>query len=63
MIDEVVEAEIMLRTDGEIHNMGLNIVVKCEKLDQTDGNDNEDLSLVRVTDVEVGSFAHGFGVR
>ncbi|KAK3726903.1 hypothetical protein QZH41_016697 [Actinostola sp. cb2023] len=61
MSDQEIEAEIFLKTDGKEHTMGMNIAVRTRK-DQIDGAD-DNLSLVRITDLEIGSFAHGFGVR
>ncbi|XP_020903649.2 uncharacterized protein LOC110242051, partial [Exaiptasia diaphana] len=62
--DEEVEAEISLRTDEEEYKMGMGILIRTRTLDEKDGGgDTESVTLIRVTNVDVGSFAHGFGVK
>lgn len=61
------EAEVYLTCNGEEYKMGMNILIRKRFLDEADGGhdhgDSNNTSLVKVVDVELGSFAHGFGIR
>jgi hypothetical protein len=46
--------------------MGMSIVLKTRECseDRVDGEEKRDVtSMISVSDVAIGSFAHGFGVR